>query len=291
MNKRTCFRSTYLCLSLLFSSFLAGLSQDVRGEPISSSTIKCSCEDIKIGLYSGTFDPPTKAHNAIIRNAIQNLKLERLYIFVNKNGGKQYKCSSEERVAMLKRMLKDIEDKVVIIAQASDSKREDYKMIKNILIKDKVIHIVGEDSYERRLLIIPDKRVQFDAIAIIPREGYPKIENLESNAFYLPINDETMLNVSSTKVRSQLASRDCGNIDLDGNVLSYIIENNLYRANCQSYEDRFLKEYYAYIGQLFCAGELCTPCPPPPYDPYASESSWYERFHRWVTLEHKRPTI
>ena len=91
--------------------------------------------DIKIGLYSGTFDPPTKAHNAVIRCAIKNLNLERLYIFVNKNGEKNYKCSSVERVEMLKRMLKDIEDRVVIIAQSSDCKRADYQMIKNILIK------------------------------------------------------------------------------------------------------------------------------------------------------------
>jgi hypothetical protein len=159
-------------------------------------------------------------------------------------------------------------------------------MIKNILIKEKVIHIVGEDSYQRRLFIIPENRIQFDAIAIIPRpteNDTLEIKDLEQNAFYLPISDKSMLNVSSTEVRSKLACRNYKDIDLDGNVLSYIVENSLYiPKNNDSRKDIFFKEYYAYIGQLFCAGEVTIPCPLPTYDPYASEKSWIETFWKWI---------
>lgn len=298
MNIRDFFHTNFLfSFFLLYSSAILSIehsaSIDNTRKTVISLNTKNIYEDIKIGFYSGTFDPPTKAHNVIIRNAIENLRLDRLYIFVNKSSEKITKCSSKERVMMLKRMLKDIEDRVIIIAQSSDSKRDDYLMIKNILIKEKVIHIVGEDSYQRRLLIIPENRIQFDAIAIIPRiadgKESSKIEILESNAFYLPINDASMLNVSSTEVRAKLANRNYKDINLDGDVLSYIIENNLYTPkNSDLRKDIFAKEYYAYIGQLFCAGKIAAPCPLPPYDLYASESSWTEMFYKWIFNKNKR---
>ncbi len=131
---------------------------------------------IKKGIYSGSFDPPTKAHNAIIRSALDNLRLDKLYIFVNKNGSKNYKCSSNERVEMVQRMLADLGDRVVVVAQESDNKRSDYFFIKKLL-NEKIIHITGEDSYQRRLLILPENRVQFDVIAIVPRDPSDKIIN------------------------------------------------------------------------------------------------------------------
>ncbi len=283
-----------LCFSfsLLSSTYCTEHMQNSSDQIIIES-IKNKYADIKIGLYSGTFDPPTKAHDTIIRSALENLNLERLYIFVNKNGVKNYKYSSEERVEMLKRMLKDIEDRVVIIAQSSDCKRADYQMIKNILIKDKVIHIVGEDSYERRLLILPENRIQFDAIVILPRiisgQNEKRLENLESNAFYLPINRKELLGISSTKVRSQLANRDYHGIALSTEVLSYIIEHHLYIKNDNNnHKDYFYKEYYAYVGYLFSIGELTTPCPKPPYDPLASENAWLELFYRWTSIQTKK---
>ncbi len=176
----------------------------------------------KKGIYSGTFDPPTKAHNAIIRSAIKNLGLEKLYIFVNKNGQKEYKCSSAERVMMLKLMLADLQDKVVIIAQSSDHKFLDYLMIKNI-VNERIINITGEDSYKRRLLMLPENRTDFDYTVIIPRKiGYKddKIE-LEDNAYYLPIDDTfNFISTSSTEVRQKLAKKSYENIELTPCVLN-----------------------------------------------------------------------
>ena len=237
--------------------------------------------DIKIGIYSGTFDPPTKAHNAIIRSAIKNLGLEKLYIFVNKNGEKNYKCSSQERVAMLQLMLEDLQDKVVIIAQASDNKRSDYLMIKKIL-NQKIIHITGEDSYQRRLFVKPENRVLFDVIAIIARDtDQDKAVDikLEKNAFYLPItSNESIESISSTKTRAKLAMKRYNNIDVTPEVLSYIIEHSLYYfpGNVKEREERYIEKYYAYVGKIYA------PCPPPEFDPLASEESWGETFYKMI---------
>lgn len=243
--------------------------------------------DIKIGIYSGTFDPPTKAHNTIIRSAIETLGLRKLYIFVNKNGDKHYKCSSHERVEMLQRMLSDIKEQVVIIAQSSENKRSDYLMLKKILDDQKVIHIVGEDSYQRRLLLVPKKRVNFDAIAIIPRKLAHSEESiadkLESNAFYLPIGGAGSIElVSSTRTREKLAAHDYRNIDLTPEVLSYILEGSFYCAKDNGIEKKrlYIDKFYAYVGRRL------SPCSPPAFDPNSSEDSWEEYFAKFF-LEHK----
>jgi len=231
---------------------------------------------IKKGIYSGTFDPPTKAHNEIIRNTIKTLELDKLYIFVNKNNNKDCKCSSKERVEMLEAMLKDISDKVVIIAQSSERKSDDYIMIKRILNEELVL-ITGEDSYKRRLLILPQYRYKIDSICIIPRG--PKDINLELEpiAFYLPLETD-LSTVSSTKVRQQLANKSYTNIDLTPEVLSYIIEKHLYNAeNKDEKKSCYVEKYYTYIGKLYA------PCPPPDFDPLSSEDSWQEKFHKWFS--------
>ena len=242
---------------------------------------------IKKGIYSGSFDPPTKAHNAIIRSAIKNLALDKLYIFVNKNGSKNYKCSSKERVEMLQRMLSDLGDKVVIVAQESDNKRSDYLFIKKLL-HEKLIHITGEDSYQRRLMILPENRVQFDEIAIVPRNSFHKNINeneLEKNVFYLPL-DEIYNEISSTETRRKLGVHDYKDIDLETEVLSYILEHGLYQEKSleeldekkQKFNDRF----YSYIGRIYA------PYQPPIFDPFASEEAWEERFYKWIYLEHQK---
>ena len=241
--------------------------------------------DFKVGLYSGTFDPATKAHNSIIRSALENLKLNKLYIFVNKNGEKNYKCSSSQRVDMLKRMLEDLGDRVVIVAQRSDSKIADYKMIKSIL-NEKIVHITGEDSYLRRLLILPEKRMDFDAIAIIPRTEMLKSKvdkpELESIAFYLPM-DKSILSVSSTRIRQKLAENDFKNIDLTPEVLSYIIENRLYNNKGKKDDRRnlYTEKFYSYVGKILA------PCNPPEFDPLASEEAWEENFYKTIYIENK----
>lgn len=277
LNQGTFF--VHFLLLLLFYNVL------IRAENPTITPENLHSLDIKIGIYSGTFDPPTKAHNAIIRSAIEKLGLEKLYIFVNKNGEKDYKCSSRQRVEMLQRMLTDLHEKVVVIAQASDNKRSDYLMIKNIL-NSKLLLISGEDSYRRRLLILPENRVSVSAIAIIPRlvnvASQEQDIALEPNVFFLPLNvDKSILATSSTKVREQLANKNYKNIGLTPEVLSYIIENSLYNPS-NGKKEQYLQQYCIYIGSRFA------PCPPPAFDPLSSEDSWQEKFYKWVYIQNQR---
>lgn len=237
-------------------------------------------DDIKVGLYSGTFDPPTLAHDHIIREAIKYLDLDKLYIFVNKNDSKDYKCSIRQRVEMLKRMLSDIEDKVIIIDQVSDKKHQDYLFLKKCVNRP-IFCITGYDSYAKRLMLPIEIRAKFDAIAVIPRSGLEN-NNLEyeSNAFILPVDQNIIQGISSTEVRKKLSTGNVDNIALHPNVLKYITENKLYQ-NDASKSALYEEAYYAYIGRMFVT------IPLPPFDPQASSEAWPENFSKWVSTNRK----
>lgn len=56
------------------------------------------------GIYWGTFDPPTRAHQQVILQAFST-GIDRLFVVVNNHGHKKYTASIEDRVAMLKLIL------------------------------------------------------------------------------------------------------------------------------------------------------------------------------------------
>lgn len=242
---------------------------------LSFSAILFASKDIKIGVYSGTFDPPTLAHNHVIRKTIDFLNLDKLFIFVNKNGEKNYKCSAHQRVEMLKVMLADIADKVVIIDQCSDKKYHDYLLLKKC-INQPIVMITGYDSYARRLLISEDIRINFDQIAIIPRFGeMDETITLEPTAFMLPLDESILKNVSSTKVRKQLAEKIFHGIDLHPATLSYVISNSLYLMN-NELEKEYERSFFEYVGKKVWNINV------PPFDPQCSPDSWNENFYKWV---------
>lgn len=62
---------------------------------------------MKIGVYPGTFDPVTNGHIDIIKRS-KNL-FDKLYVVIPNNTNKQPLFSLEERMALLKEVLKDEE--------------------------------------------------------------------------------------------------------------------------------------------------------------------------------------
>ncbi len=56
------------------------------------------------GVYWGTFDPPTRAHEHVILQAF-SLSIDRLFVVINNHGHKQYNAALEDRIAMLKLIL------------------------------------------------------------------------------------------------------------------------------------------------------------------------------------------
>ena len=69
---------------------------------------------MKIGVYPGTFDPITNGHLDIIKRAYQ--LFDKLYIVVPKNIGKNALFSTDERVELIKAVLVDYPDIIVVVA-------------------------------------------------------------------------------------------------------------------------------------------------------------------------------
>ena len=60
--------------------------------------------DKTCGVYWGTFDPPTRAHQQIIMQAFST-GIDQLFVIINNHGHKQYAASIEHRIAMLTMIL------------------------------------------------------------------------------------------------------------------------------------------------------------------------------------------
>lgn len=100
------------------------------------------------GFYTGTFDPPTRAHLAIVENLVREQKLAKVIVVVNDAGSrKAYNCSVAERCAMFRASLpKDIAPFVEI--------RGEPEIGKNALFAQLAQQgryswhgVIGDDSY------------------------------------------------------------------------------------------------------------------------------------------------
>ena len=180
-----------------------------------------------IGVYSGSFDPPTLAHYKIILEGIKKHSFDKLFLYVNRYGKKSYKASLIERKKMLEIMFSQHKDLISVVFQNNNDKRIDYRNIRGDCM---LALIIGEDSYLKRLKLPYEQQILADKIIIIPRTSI--FTDLQST---LRSNDEIMWvpgidEISSTKVRKQLKSREFSDIHLNKKTLKYILKNNLYRS-------------------------------------------------------------
>lgn len=179
-----------------------------------------------IGVYSGSFDPPTMAHHKIILAALQEQQFDQLIIYVNQFGKKPYQANPLERKKMLEIMLEDQADSISVIIQSNPDKRIDYRNIQGS--DHRLALIIGEDSYFKRLTLPEIQKIPVDKIFVIPRASvYTALQQaLVPNAqiMYIPNID----GISSTKIRQQLRSGDFSDIKLNESVQRYIVANRLY---------------------------------------------------------------
>ena len=184
-----------------------------------------SAENVsRIGVYSGSFDPPTKAHNRIISKIIEGQEFDELIIYVNRYGNKSHQVSPEERKRMLEIMLKD--EAITVTIQSNPDKRIDYRKMRGP--GQKLSLIIGEDSYFKRQSLPEEQKIPVDKIFVIPRFSiFTDLEAAlgpDAQILYVPNIDD----ISSTTIRRQLQLGDLSEIALEESVLRYILENHLY---------------------------------------------------------------
>ncbi|MFH1619695.1 MAG: hypothetical protein ABIG11_07290, partial [bacterium] len=99
-----------------------------------------------VGVFGGSFDPPTLAHKEIIETAIDKYNLRKLYLLLNLGGQKNYKASASEREAMLRLMLGVRMEKITFIPLIlTDKKNEINRRLKAREGADKLYVFMGQD--------------------------------------------------------------------------------------------------------------------------------------------------
>lgn len=131
----------------------------------------------RIAVYPGSFDPPTRGHEDLVRRSLS--LADRLIVAVAMNAGKQPLFSVEERLEMLR-------------AAAGDDPRVAFQSFDGLLAE--FAKKVGATIIVRGLRAVSDFEYEFQ-MALMNRQLHPSLETV----FLVPAVDLTYL--SSSLVR------------------------------------------------------------------------------------------
>jgi nicotinic acid mononucleotide adenylyltransferase len=154
------------------------------------------------GIFWGRFDPPTKAHQEIIKIAVQDLQLEKIHIVINDFNRNCY-FSAKKRAELFKKLLqnelKGINAEVLI---QNTNNLHSYEIIKK-KVKKPCVAICGSDSFDLWLKK-GNCTTNYDCIAVFQRKEFiplPLSKNICN--FKLP---DGLDSISATNVRAILNS-------------------------------------------------------------------------------------
>jgi nicotinic acid mononucleotide adenylyltransferase len=150
-----------------------------------------------IGVFWGAFDPPTKAHIAIIQAALALPFIHHLLIIVNNHSYKDYSLPLQDRKDALIKALKDISPQRLTLMNQDDDHPMNYAALEKISSLP-LCAIAGYDAYTKWASYSNSKeRSNYHLIAVVPR-GDEEAKLFDAHAFLLPI-DQTLKHVSSTQ--------------------------------------------------------------------------------------------
>lgn len=207
---------------LLITLAVTSCSQlDIRRTPSDENSTNNAISKELIGIYTGTFDPPTNAHKEIMTLAIEKYHVNQLNIYINISGTKDFKTSYQEREAMISGMLGKHSSKVKIIPVLQENKEAIIAAVDEAP-GIQTIQFSGQDSFDtmppdvvrarnRRWVVIP----RGDSEVNIPENSNVDVLN--------PIDD-----TSSSQIRKLIAENRLDEANIDPFVADYIRKNHLY---------------------------------------------------------------
>ena len=149
-----------------------------------------------IGVFWGAFDPPTKAHAAIINAALATPEIDHILIVINNHSYKNYFIPLEKRRELLFQMIGHyIPEKITLLYQ-DDEHPINFTELEKITSQP-LCAIAGYDAYLKWTECSSSKeRANYQAIAVVPRgDAHPNL--FDESAFLLPI-DSSLKHVSSS---------------------------------------------------------------------------------------------
>jgi len=185
---------------------------------------------LRLGLYGGSFDPVHHAHLILARQALEDLKLDRV-IFIPaaespfKPGSTA--ASAEDRLEMLRLAIQGESafavDRIEIDREPPSYTIHTVKSYKAQYPREKLIFLVGEDHVES----LPkwndfDELIQLVKFAILSRSDLPL------RVDYPVVRRR--IDLSSTEIRRRVVCNLPISYLVPESVLRYINEKNLYRG-------------------------------------------------------------
>ena len=188
-------------------------------------------DNMKIGVYVGSFNPPHKGHIKIVNHLMDNY-LDKIIIIPTGNYWEKLDLVNiNDRINMLKLY----ESENIIIDNKNNNLKYTYQILNNLKLEykeDELYLIIGADN-----IINFDKWMNYKEILtynliILNRNNIDILEylkKLDKKDKYVIVNDLPSIDISSTMIRNNLNNKDYDlSMYMDDYILNYIRENNLY---------------------------------------------------------------
>ena len=194
---------------------------------------------MKIGIFGGSFNPPTKMHLLIAEKLIKEKYVDKI-IYVPTGKIYKYKnnlIADKYRYQMLKIMTQNNKNILVSDYELKPYEVYTYQTLKHFQNKyknDTIYFICGSDNlsyinkWKNALEIMQNYK-----ILVIKREGYSvddilsKLNEYKDNIIITKVKEK---NISSTLARNYIAQKDFQKLNkvIDERIIDYIIKNKLY---------------------------------------------------------------
>lgn len=199
----------------------------------------------EIGFYFGTFDPPHKAHLQLVRDALEQVPLDAVYVLPNYSP--EHKPGATDFIHRYQMV--DLEAQhlpgmrtlpIEVFREAYQTHPEDLtgalidSLRKRLGPEHHYYHLTGTDSFNKMVaygkLPAPSEN---RTVLVIPRQGYaldhtPAVDEALS-AGRVRVLDVTLPELSSSQIRAQIQSGDTTLRELLSPwVYDYILRERLY---------------------------------------------------------------
>ena len=246
-------------------------------------------------FYSGSFDPPTRAHVAIIEQAIQQLHVDKLYVILNRAGGKKdsYNASVEQRTQMILEGVDPALRSRIEVVPALAEERGSLIAKLSAPARKPFYALAGEDSFAlvpESARLDPNRRW-----VVTPREEPGVTSALVRDGTYDVLDVPQLEGVSSTAARSSIAAGNHGDGILNEGVQRFAAANHLYEvpatpaalaqarlAHAQAFQD-----FLARTGNLVPGGTDGLQAPE--FKPQQSPEAWNDNFAAAVAKQRQIP--
>jgi nicotinamide mononucleotide adenylyltransferase len=236
-------------------------------------SVASSAAQVTWAIYSGSFDPAHEAHLSLVRRALIEDNVGRLYILVNVTGGKDFKASFRERAQFLRQYLGELSERVEILPVRQEEKNSVViPALKRRHPNERYNVYIGQDSYD-----------------VLPEDTQP--DPLRS--FKVVAREEG--SPSSTDIRKAvLEGKPIPHLSAE--MAEYLIETGLYQAPPKVFwplfenlfhhtQKNLVDQLAAEFPGLDLSGERLS------FEPQQSRLGWADKLIRWLESKSVTPEV